>query len=245
MLRHLLRHGNYAGKHIFTEKVLALTDADCARVQEAVDANGVQFVISLFQKYLPSRRAVKSVCESGELGNINYLRFRNCHSGSSNDWLPAHFYNREQCGGGAMIDLGAHGMYLAHWILGEPITAKSAFTLCNRNPGAADKNTDGVEDNAITLMTYESGAIAVNETGFVSCCSPVIFEVHGDKGYVYMEGERVIKRTQATAGKIVEVELPESLPLPIEQFVTGNVLDGCGMDEARALTRAMELAYDF
>ena len=232
-----------AGKHIFTEKVLALTDADCARVQEAVKTHGVQFVISLFQKYLPSRRAVKSVCESGELGNINYLRFRNCHSGSSNDWLPAHFYNRVECGGGAMIDLGAHGMYLAHWILGEPITAKSAFTLCNHNPGAAAKNTDGVEDNAVTIMTFDGGAIAVNETGFVSCCSPVIFEVHGDKGYVFMERDRVIKCTQATGGNQVEVELPEALPLPIEQFVSGNILPGCGMDEARALTRMMELAY--
>ena len=232
-----------AGKHIFTEKVLALTDADCARVQEAVRANNVTFTISLFQKYLPARRAVKAVCESGELGNINYLRFRNCHSGSSNDWLPAHFYNREQCGGGAMIDLGAHGMYLTHWILGEPIAAKSTFTLCNRNPGAAQKNADGVEDNAVTIMTFENGAIAVNETGFVSCCSPVIFEVHGDRGYVFMERDRVVKCTQATAGKIVEVELPESLSLPIEQFVTGKMLDGCGMDEARALTRMMELAY--
>ena len=232
-----------AGKHIFTEKVLALSDADCARVQEAVEANGVSFTISLFQKYLAPRRAVKDVAMSGELGNINYLRFRNCHSGSSNNWLPAHFYNREQCGGGAMIDLGAHGMYLAHWILGEPITAKSAFTLCNQNPGAAAKNVDGVEDNAVTIMTFEGGAIAVNETGFVSCCSPVIFEVHGDKGYVYMEKDRVIKCTQATAGKQVEVELPEALPLPIEQFVTGNVLEGCGMDEAKALTRMMEMAY--
>ena len=234
---------DHAGKHIFTEKVLALTDADCARVQEAVEANGVQFVISLFQKYLPARRAVKAVAESGELGNINYLRFRNCHSGSSNDWLPAHFYNREQCGGGAMIDLGAHGMYLTHWIIGEPITAKSAFTLCNQNPGAAQKNADGVEDNAVTVMTFENGTIAINETGFVSCCSPVILEVHGDKGYVYMEKDRVIKCTQATAGKITEVELPEALPLPIEQFVSGSILDGCGMDEARALTRMMELAY--
>ena len=59
-----------------------------------------------------------------------------------------------------------------------------------------------------------------------------------------MERDRVVKCTQATAGKIVEVELPESLPLPIEQFVSGKVLDGCGMDEARALTHAMELAYD-
>lgn len=232
-----------AGKHIFTEKVLALTDADCERVAKAVEQNNVSFTISLFQKYLPARRAVKAVCESGELGHINYLRFRNCHSGSSNDWLPAHFYNREQCGGGAMIDLGAHGMYLTHWILGNPITAKSAFTLCNQNPGAAAKNTDGVEDNAVTVMTFEGGAIAVNETGFVSCCSPVIFEVHGDKGYVYMENTRVIKRTQATGGAEVEIELPEELPLPIEQFVSGNILPGCGMQEARALTHMMVMAY--
>lgn len=232
-----------AGKHIFTEKVLALTDADCERVEKAVAQNGVSFTISLFQKYLPARRAVKQVVESGELGNVNYLRFRNCHSGSSNNWLPAHFYNREQCGGGAMIDLGAHGMYLAHWILGEPISAKSAFTLCNQNPSAAAKNTDRVEDNAVTVMTFENGAIAVNETGFVSYCSPVVFEVHGDKGYVYMENNRVIKCTEATGRAQVEVALPEALPLPIEQFVTGNVLPGCGMDEARALTRMMELAY--
>lgn len=232
-----------AGKHIFTEKVLALTDADCARVAKAVEENNVSFTISLFQKYLPARRAVKAVCDSGELGNINYLRFRNCHSGSSADWLPPHFYNREQCGGGAMIDLGAHGMYLTQWILGEPNTAKSAFTLCNQNPGAAAKNADGVEDNAVTIMTFDSGAIAVNETGFVSCCSPVIFEVHGDKGYVFMERDRVVKCTQATAGKVTEVELPDSLPLPIEQFVSGNPMPGCGMDEARALTRMMELAY--
>ncbi len=233
-----------AGKHIFTEKVLALTDADCARVAEAVRANGVSFTISLFQKFLPARRAVMEVATSGELGNINYLRFRNCHSGSSNDWLPAHFYSREQCGGGAMIDLGAHGMYLTHWILGEPISANSAFTICNQNPGAAQKNTDGVEDNAVTVMTFESGAIAVNETGFVSCCSPVIFEVHGDKGYVCMENNRVVKCTETTGRAQVEVALPDALPLPIEQFVSGNVLPGCGMDEARALTRMMELAYN-
>lgn len=232
-----------AGKSIFTEKVLALTDEECARVAQAVKENGVQFVISLFQKYLPARQAVKAVAMSGELGNINYLRFHNYHSGSSADWLPPHFYNREQCGGGAMIDLGAHGMYLTHWILGDPITAKSTFTLCNKNPGAAQKNVDCVEDNAVTVMSFADGSIAVNETGFVACCSPVVFEVHGDKGYVYMEDNRVIKCTQATGGKQAEVVLPEALPLPIEQFVTGNVLDGCGMDEALALTHMMMMAY--
>jgi predicted dehydrogenase len=232
-----------AGKHIFTEKVLALTDAECDAVEAAVGEAGVTFVISLFQKYIGSRRTVKAVADSGELGKINYLRFRNCHTGSTGNWLPAHFYNAEECGGGAMIDLGAHGMYLTEWILGLPAAAVSAFTLACDRPDVADKNKDRVEDNAVTVMTFAGGAIAVNETGFVSDNDPVVFEVHGEAGYVRMEGERVVKRTAATGGQEVEVPTEKGDPAPIIQFLTGNILPGCGMAEAKALTHMMVMAY--
>lgn len=231
-----------AGKSIFTEKVLALTDADCARVEQAVQENGVGFTISLVHKYRASRMKVKEIADSGELGKINYLRFRNCHSGSIADWLPAHFYNAEQCGGGAMIDLGAHGMYLAAWILGMPVSAKSVFTVSCEKEAALAKNADRVEDNAVTVMAFASGAIAVNETGFVSGYAPVTFEVFGEKGYVRMVGDHVYKRTKET-GSEIEVELGESLPAPIMQFLTGKILDGCGMTEAKTLTHMMTLAY--
>ncbi len=233
-----------AGKHIFTEKVLALTDEECLRVEEAVKTNGVNFVISLFQKYIGSRIAVKNVTDSGELGKINYMRFRNCHSGSVEGWLPPHFFNKEECGGGAMIDLGAHGMYLTHWLAGVPCGAKSVFTIACDKEGYRNKNTDSVEDNAVTVMNYADGTIAINETGFVSGCSPTVFEVHGENGFVKMEGNNVIKCTKTTDGKPVEVEIPEDLPSPLEQFLSGNILEGCGMDEAKALTRMMVLAYD-
>ena len=228
-----------AGKHIFTEKVLALTTGECLRIEEAVNANGVNFAISMFQKSLASRRAVKAVADSGELGKINYLRFRNCHSGSTKDWLPDHFYSAAQCGGGAMIDLGAHGMYLSHWILGLPVSAASAFTVSHENR----RNADGVEDNAVTVMRYADGAIAVTETGFVSNYCPTVFEVSGEEGYVRMVGDRVVKCTQATEGKEVEVELPEALPKPIVQFLTDGVAPECTMEEAKALTKLMEMAY--
>ena len=232
-----------AGKSIFTEKVLALTDEDCERVRAAIERTGVGFTISLFQKYIGSRRAVKAVADSGELGRINYLRFRNCHSGSANDWLPRHFYDARQCGGGAMIDLGAHGMYLTEWILGTPVSASSEFTLCCGSEAVKTKNTDRVEDNAVTVMSFADGAIAVNETGFVSRRSPVVLEVHGDDGYVRMQGDRVVKCTAATEGREVEVEIPESLPAPIVQFLSGNVLEGCSIKEAVALTHMMVMAY--
>ncbi len=228
-----------AGKHIFTEKVLSLTSQEAARIREAVERNGVQFVISLPQKYNGPQKTVKAVADSGELGKINYLRYRNCHSGSTKGWLPAHFYNAEQCGGGAMIDLGAHGMYLTHWILGLPVSASSAFTVAHDTAF----NTDGVEDNAVTVMACAGGAIAVNETGFVSNYSPVVLEVFGEEGFVRMENDRVVKCTKATEGKTVGVDIPANLPSPLDQFLTGTLLPGCSMKEAKALTHMMVMAY--
>ncbi len=232
-----------AGKHIFTEKVLALTDADCDRIETAVNESGVTFVISLFQKYLGSRIAVKEVTSSGELGKLNYMRFRNCHSGSTKDWLPKHFYNEQECGGGAMIDLGAHGMYLTEWILGMPVKASSEFTVSCEIESVKKKNSDRVEDNAVTVMSFENGAIAVNETGFVSNYSPVTLEVFGEDGYVRMVGKRVVKCTKATDGVEVELAVEADRPSPLVQFLTGDILDGCGMKEAKALTHMMTLAY--
>lgn len=232
-----------SGKHIFTEKVLALTDEECTRIENAVNDNGVNLIISFLQKYVGSRITVKRIAESGELGKINYMRFRNCHNGALAGWLPTHFFNRKQCGGGAMIDLGAHGMYLTHWLLGMPVSAKSVFTVACEDENTALKNADGVEDNAVTVMQFSSGAVAINETSFVSGNSPTIFEVHGENGFVRMENDSVVKCTDKTGGKVVNVPVADSLPSPIEQFLSGNISEGCGIEEAKALTHMMVMAY--
>ncbi|MBQ6824431.1 MAG: Gfo/Idh/MocA family oxidoreductase, partial [Clostridia bacterium] len=201
---------------IFTEKVLALTSADCDKVAEAVERNGVKFVISYPHKYGKLMQTVKKVVDSGELGKINYYRFRNVHDGSTAGWLPTHFFDAKQCGGGAMIDLGAHGMYLADWILGMPVAAKSTFTIADQN----EKNVDHLEDNAVTVLEYANGAIAINETGFVSSGYPITVEICGELGWVRGTDKKVEKWTKAT--KTVE-ELPfeERLPSPLHQFCTG------------------------
>ena len=230
-----------AGKHIFTEKVLALSVEDCLKIKEAVEKNGVNFVISYPWKTMPAFMAVKKAVDDGLVGKVNYVRFRNCHSGSVLHWLPAHFYNAEQCGGGAMIDLGAHGMYLTHWILGEPLTYSSAFTHFCRDEKDAELNPSCLEDNAVTVMTFENGAIAVNETGFVSQGCPETFEVGGDKGYL------TATRAGATytgAGKApATLELPAPVKSPLDCFLTDTQIDGCGIDEAIVLTKMMVGAY--
>ncbi|MFR8127370.1 MAG: Gfo/Idh/MocA family protein, partial [Acutalibacter sp.] len=107
-----------AGKHIFTEKVLALTNEDAQEIAQAIRESGVTFTISYPHKCRPALKAAKALVESGKLGQITYARVHNYHNGSvapqadgSLGWLPPHFYDEVQTGGGAMMDLGAHPMY--------------------------------------------------------------------------------------------------------------------------------------
>lgn len=225
-----------AKKNIFTEKVLALTNEDCAKIAEAIEKNGVKFVISLVHKYSAGHQTAKAIVDSGKLGKLNYLRFRNVHSGSTNNWLPNHFYSLEECGGGAMIDLGAHGMYLTDWFLGLPEKYTSVFNLACTNPETALKNVDKVEDNAITVMSYPDGTIAVNETGFVSNGCPMSLEIGGEQGYLRVVGDDVTVNGE-------KVELVAGKESPLVQFLTDKIEEGCGINEAKNLTALMVGAY--
>ena len=150
------------------------------------------------------------------------------------------FYNKEECGGGAMIDLGAHGMYLINDILGLPEKYSSTFNICAPVP----KNKDRVEDHAVTVMTYADGSIAINETGFVSPNNPCMIEVSGEEGFVcYCEERGVELNNESTGYDLKKVEMLADIPEPLEQMLAGDVAEGCGIDEAIDLTRMMNGAY--
>jgi predicted dehydrogenase len=231
-----------AGKHIFTEKVLALTAADAYAIKKAVSENGVKFCISYPHRTQPHNLFAKDVVEKGLLGQLTLTRVRNAHAGASAGWLPPHFYDEAQTGGGAMMDLGAHPMYLIHWLMGKPMEITSAFTSVT---GKA------VEDNAVSLLSYADGAVAVSETGFVSSVSPYSLELYGTEGSLLINRGGInlnYKKDGVSTGwtAVEKEQLPEPLPGPIAQFVDGVVNDkpiAFGIDDAVALTEIMEAAY--
>lgn len=233
----LLTKAANAGKNIFTEKVLTIGVEDAQRVAGAVKAAGKVFTISYPHRTFPTLRAAKVLMDSGKLGRVTYARVRNVHNGSSADWLPPHFYDKAQCGGGAMMDLGAHPMYTLYWLLGEPKTITSTFTqVTNR----------GVEDNAVSVIEFANGAIGVSETGFVSECNPYTLEISGTDGALMIHGETAQWGGKATGHKWVDLELPEKALLPIDQWVDA-VTEGkpapSTIEEAVMLTRLMDGAY--
>lgn len=227
-----------AGKAIFTEKVLTLTNEDAERVRSAVVDSGVTFVISFPHLARPELIEAKRILDSGALGKVSYARVRNVHNGASAGWLPAHFYDPEQCGGGAMIDLGAHPMYTLAWLLGEPETVQSCFT---------NVTGQAVEDNAVCVLTFAGGAIGVAETGFVSTGNPYTLELSGTDGALMIHnGLRYCCPETENRWADVEV-LPDAQPLPVLQFAEvaqrGGQIPQYGIDAAVRLTRIMDAAY--
>lgn len=232
-----------AGKHIFTEKVLALTVADCKEIAQAVNKTDVKFCISFPHRTLPQNLFAKKVAEEKLIGEITLLRVRNAHNGAVAKWLPEYFYDSELCGGGAMIDLGAHPMYLSRWILGRPSKISSTF---NSYTGRS------VEDNAVCVIEFENKAIAIVETGFVSTESPFSMELYGTEGSLFIGGpDNKVKLNSnkvntAISGWLTPSKLPIQLPSPILQWVNGIVKGEkiiFGLEEGIELTELMEAAY--
>ncbi len=228
-----------AKKHIFTEKVLALTNKDAKAIKRAVKKNKIHFTISFPHKTDKAILYAKDLVDDKKLGQITYMRVRNVHSGSINDWLPAHFYSKEQCGGGAMIDLGAHPMYLINWFLGTPKYVSSAFTNVTDRP---------VEDNAVCLLEYKNGAIGVSESGFVSVADPYTIEISGTKGYLRICAGALSYSCPDTDNKKVTVKefstfAPQALDYWIDSIVKDSKNELFGIDDAVELTEIMSAAY--
>ncbi len=230
-----------AGKHIFTEKVIATTIAECDEILAAVDESGVILTVSLPRLYTGYTAAAREVIESGRLGDITLVRTRLSHSGALGDaWLPDRFFEAAATGGGALIDLGCHPMYLANLFLPQRPTKVSASFghLTGR----------GVEDNAVVLLHTDSGAIGVVEAGFVNQVSPFAIEVFGTEGalmygtptdtmYIRGKGE-----SEFTAEK-----LPADGDKPLARWAAA-IESGTPMTDnvaaARDLSALMEAAYE-
>ncbi|WP_418041527.1 Gfo/Idh/MocA family protein [Paenibacillus xylanilyticus] len=231
-----------AGKHIFTEKVIASTVKEVNTILAEVREQGVKMTVSLPRLNDGYTLTIQDVLQQGLLGKVTYVRVRLSHNGAIADWLPQHFYNLEECQGGAMIDLGCHPMYLTRLFLGQEVTGVSA------NFGYVTGKE--VEDNAVATLFTDSGAIGVVEAGFVNSHSPFTIEVHGTEGtllYGTPDGRLLIRTNAGTEAVKEWTELPllEKRESAFSQWVSHIQNDSLAAENlqiAAELTRLMEAA---
>jgi predicted dehydrogenase len=109
------------GKHVFTEKPMALNDQDCRRMIDAAKANSRTLMVGQCLRFYAEYITADEMMRSGKYGRV-LTATMNRHGASPGGW----FADTERSGG-VNLDLHIHDIDTALWWWGKPdkITSRS------------------------------------------------------------------------------------------------------------------------
>lgn len=236
-----------AGKHIYMEQPLAVSVAAAERIRAAVKKAGVHVTVANpVKKRVPALG--KKLMDEGLLGEIRNVRMRTLHDNSTlfmEGKFPdfGYVFDKSESGGGAMNNMGCHGVKVLRWFLGMPVSCFGMYT--SLTPIGAENDID---ENAVTVYQFPNGAIGTIETGWVHPRYQCSFELNGTEGCVMAWGDGAKYRTKNSDWIFVPAEeLPvmEEHPIPcwVHNILENRVDDEYSIDEAYDLTVMISAAY--
>ena len=187
-----------AGKHIICEKPLGRTAEESKQMLDAVEKAGVKHAVAFNYRFVPAIRQIKELIDSGALGTIYHWR-----AVYLQEWIMPHYnapkwwrMDKTVAGSGAIGDLGAHIIDLAHFLLGgiKTLSANTA-TFIKERPLPDDPDTMSpvdVDDAFVTIAEFENGALGTFEcTRFgLGRKNYNCFEINGEKASIHFNLER-------------------------------------------------------
>lgn len=140
-----------AGKHIFTEKPLALTLAGCDEAIAATTAAGVKLQVGFMRRYDPAYRMARQKIEEGAIGTPVMFK-----STARDPHRTSLEFARRENSGGIIADMGVHDFDSARWLMGSDVVRVYSEGGCLVFPELADV---GDIDNAVINLKFASGAV--------------------------------------------------------------------------------------
>ena len=169
-----------AGKHVVCEKPLCMTLAEADEMIDACKRQGVILGYAEELFFTPKYVKAKEMADQGAFGKVYLVKQSEKHFGPHSDW----FWDVEQSGGGALMDLGCHGIAFCYWFLGRP-PIKSMYA--NLATHVHSGKTNG-EDDAICILEFENGAVGLLEDSWARRGGMSDrTEVYGEGGLTYAD----------------------------------------------------------
>jgi predicted dehydrogenase len=187
-----------AGKHVMCEKPLARNAEEACEMVEAVTQANVKNMVGFNYRFVPAIRLARELIETGKLGQIYHFR-----ASYLQEWIMPHYgtpaiwrLDKKQAGSGALGDLGAHIIDLAHYLVGD-IKGVSAMakTFIDKRDGPEGKLSFKVEvdDAFVSCVEFANGAIGTLEASRFGGGhkNGEILEINGEKGSIKFNLERL------------------------------------------------------
>ncbi len=186
-------------KPVLCEKAFTMNSQQAKEIKGLAEKEGVYVAEAIWTRYMPSRKMIQDMLDSGIIGKVSTLTANLSYVISQNYRIVA-----PELAGGALLDVGVYGLNFATMHFGtdiERIESSVQFT---------DTGVDGME--SITIY-YKDGRMAVLTHGiYARSDRKGIF--YGDKGYMVVEN---INNPQSisvfdTDDKLVQrIDVPEQI----------------------------------
>ncbi|MFH1332800.1 MAG: Gfo/Idh/MocA family oxidoreductase [archaeon] len=144
------------GKHVLTEKPMALSVEDCDRMIGECEKNNVRLFVVKQNRFNPPIMKTREALERGRfgklfLGNVTVRWARPQEYYDGNEW-----HGTKDRDGGMLFTQASHHVDMLQWMLG-PVSSVKAYA------GTLTHDIE-TEDNAVVALKFMSGALGVIES---------------------------------------------------------------------------------
>ena len=185
------------GKHVLCEKPLARTAAEAKAMWDAVETAKIKHMVAFNYRFVPAVRMIRDLIDQGAFGRIYHFRAMYLQ-----EWIMPHYgtpiiwrLEKDVAGSGALGDLGAHIIDLAHYLVGgvKSVSGLTSTFIKERDKGDGGSGVVDVDDAFAAAVEFENGAIGTLEsTRFAAGRkNHNVFELNAEKGSVRFNLERM------------------------------------------------------
>jgi len=194
-----------AGKHVYADKPLCITDGEADEIVRAHERSGMIAQMAFHNRFYPWSKKIKALVDDGFFGNL--ITFRATYYHSSNiktkkfrGWKQ----DRALAGGGTLVDMGSHALDLVYYFLGEyeRLSMESVILWPERPDEQGNMVKIESEDHILLNAKMRNGAIGTIEVSKIIAGSndDLCLEIYGtdgalkfnsmDQNYVYAYDNR-------------------------------------------------------
>ncbi len=162
-----------AGKHVYCEKPMAITSTDASKMIEAAKKAKKKLTIGFQYRFKPESLYLNQLCRRGDLGDIYFAKAHATRRRAVPTW--GVFLKEEEQGGGPLIDIGAHALDMALWMLDnyrpKSVMGSTFKELSKKKEtgnffGDWEPDQFTVEDSAFAFIKMENGATVFLEASW-------------------------------------------------------------------------------
>ncbi len=107
-----------AGKHVFSEKPMAITTEACDRMLRAWINSGKQYMVGFNMRYMNIFRVMKDAVDSGAIGEVKLVWVRH-FVGFGGTWYFHDWHGSSRNTTSLLLQKASHDIDMIHWITGH------------------------------------------------------------------------------------------------------------------------------